>query len=79
MSDMKNKVDYLSQFSGCKRNEALKNALDIRKFEIEMYWKRATYFWAFITLAFTAYFAVLINGEKLIGVQEDLLLLSSGV
>jgi magnesium-transporting ATPase (P-type) len=32
---------------------------DIRKFEIELYWKRATYFWALIAVAFAGYFAVL--------------------
>ncbi len=39
--------------------EALKQALDTRKFEIELYWKRTTYFWAFIVSIFIAYFAVL--------------------
>ncbi|MGY3893291.1 RipA family octameric membrane protein [Aeromonas enterica] len=33
-------------------------AADIRKFEIDMYWKRATYFWALIAVAFAAFFAV---------------------
>jgi hypothetical protein len=33
-------------------------ALDIRKFEIELYWKRATYFWTFIGATFAAYGAV---------------------
>lgn len=37
---------------------ALKTALDIRKFEIEMYWKRATYFWAFIAAVFAGFFWV---------------------
>jgi hypothetical protein len=32
---------------------------DIRKFEIELYWKRATYFWALITVAFAGYFSIL--------------------
>ena len=31
-------------------------ALDIRKFEIDLYWKRAAYFWTFIAAAFGAYF-----------------------
>ena len=31
--------------------EALKQAYEIRKFEIELYWKRATYFWTFIGAA----------------------------
>ena len=34
---------------------ALALALDIRKFEIDLYWKRATYFWAFIATAFAGY------------------------
>jgi hypothetical protein len=32
---------------------ARKLAHDIRQFEIELYWKRATYFWAFQLIAFT--------------------------
>lgn len=39
--------------------ERYKTVMDIRKFEIEMYWKRATYFWAFIVLAFGSYGAIL--------------------
>lgn len=38
---------------------ALASALDIRKFEIDLYWKRATYFWALIAVAFAGYFAIL--------------------
>lgn len=38
-----------------RAGRALEHALDIRKFEIELYWKRATYFWAFIAAAFAAY------------------------
>src|SRR5258708_36720775 len=40
------------------REEALKHALDIRKFEIELYWKRATYFWTLIAASFAGYFAL---------------------
>ena len=43
--------------------DRVKNALDkaweIRNFEIELYWKRATYFWAFIATIFIGFFAVL--------------------
>lgn len=42
-----------------KAAKALATALDIRKFEIDLYWKRATYFWAFIAATFTAYFLLL--------------------
>lgn len=39
--------------------EAFKQVSDIRKFEIELYWKRATYFWALIAVAFAGYFSIL--------------------
>lgn len=38
-----------------RRDRALECALDIRKFEIDLYWKRAGYFWAFIGASFAAY------------------------
>jgi hypothetical protein len=40
------------------REKALKHALDIRKFEIDLYWKRATYFWTLIAASFAGYFAL---------------------
>lgn len=58
--------EYLKLFSDDKPSEtekkhssALKEALDIRKFEIDLYWKRTGFFWAFITVVYTALFAVL--------------------
>ncbi|PWJ61965.1 hypothetical protein SAMN05720473_11342 [Fibrobacter sp. UWB15] len=48
----------ISDTSKSKKEKALEMALDTRKFEIELYWKRATYFWAFIALAFTSFFLV---------------------
>lgn len=33
-------------------------ALDIRKFEIQLYWHRTAYFWALIAAAFAGYFVV---------------------
>ena len=62
--DGKMDVDaYLRQFegkydSGSKQAKALELALDIRKFEIDLYWKRAAYFWTFIAAAFAGYAAV---------------------
>jgi hypothetical protein len=41
-----------------KKGEALKYALEIRSFEIDLYWKRATYFWAFIGATLAGYGAV---------------------
>ncbi|MBV6846165.1 hypothetical protein KWH29_12520 [Xanthomonas campestris pv. paulliniae] len=47
---------YESKFpSGPLREKALAQALDIRKFEIEMYWKRASYFWTLIAVCFAGY------------------------
>lgn len=37
---------------------AYEKAWDARKFEIELYWKRAAYFWAFIATTFVGYFAL---------------------
>lgn len=47
-----------------KAKAALDLALDIRKFEIGLYWQRAAYFWALIAVAFAGYFAIL-GAEKL--------------
>lgn len=52
---IKSKEEYDQLFPSDVRKEALKNILDIRKFEIELYWKRATYFWAFIGATFAGY------------------------
>ena len=60
------KEAYLSLFpddkasnSERKRFQALKEAQEIRKFEINLYWKRTGFFWAFITIIYTAFFHVL--------------------
>jgi hypothetical protein len=38
--------------------KALEHALDIRKFEIDLYWKRATYFWTFIAATLAGFVAI---------------------
>ena len=57
--------DYRAQFT--KGNsvsdesinaKALEHALDIRKFEIDLYWKRATYFWTFIAATLAGFVAI---------------------
>ena len=50
-----------------KLEKILENAYDIRKFELDLYWKRATYFWGFLVAAYTALF-VLID-KKLVEYQ----------
>lgn len=49
--------EYKTAFKG-KEPEALKQALDIRKFEIELYWKRAAYFWTFIGATMAGFLAI---------------------
>lgn len=58
MSEDYSQEQYKAEFDASKRQKALEHALDIRKFEIELYWKRATYFWAFIAATFAGYGAV---------------------
>ena len=55
-----NELDYEEAFlsNSCKRDKALTYALEIRKFEIELYWKRATYFWTFIGASLVAFIAI---------------------
>ncbi|WOE68259.1 hypothetical protein RY972_09540 [Aeromonas allosaccharophila] len=50
-------------------------AADIRKFEIDMYWKRATYFWALIAVAFAAFFAI--SSAEHLSTQDKNLYLSA--
>jgi hypothetical protein len=57
MQNFATKADYEAVF-GPVRAEALRTAHDIRKFEIELYWKRATYFWTIIGVAFAGFFAL---------------------
>lgn len=58
-------AEYNKEFEGdgqavpdSVRVRALDRALDIRKFEIDLYWKRATYFWAFLAVTLAGYFTL---------------------
>ena len=48
-----------------KQEKAYETAADIRKFEIDKYWSRTGYFWAFIVSIYGAYFAVLTKMYKI--------------
>lgn len=54
---------YKNEFSGSKREKALERAWKNRDFEIELYWKRATYFWTFLVATFAGYFVVISREE----------------
>lgn len=60
--DVLSQNNTLNKKSLCKIKEAYNRSHDIRKFEIDLYWKRATYFWAFIT-TITAIFGLCIKDK----------------
>ena len=69
MSDYKavfsdNKTNVASEEKS-KQEKAYERAADIRKFEIDKYWSRTGYFWAFIVSIYGAYFAVLTTMYKI--------------
>lgn len=57
---------YKEDFNQEVANNALKQALDIRKFEIELYWKRTAYFWSLLAAAFAGYFALANQHQKVL-------------
>ena len=64
--------------TGCEPAKALEFAEGIRKFEIELYWKRSAYFWTFIALAFTGYGALQLHNESNVTNDLDFLLANIG-
>jgi hypothetical protein len=61
MSGCISESEYLEAFPLEKRARALDRAMDIRKFEIDLYWKRARYFWTFIGASLAGYAAVQVS------------------
>ena len=56
--------------------KALEIALDTRKFEIELYWKRTGYFVLFISAVFIGYYKIIQTKDSIIGIyQKEWLLL----
>jgi hypothetical protein len=56
--------EALNNQTSDKLKSAFQTALDTRKFEIELYWKRTTYFWAFIAFFFTMY-VITLNSDNI--------------
>jgi len=54
--------DYRERFEDSKVKDAYEKAWASKNFEIENYWKRANYFWAFQVASFAGYFAVFNSG-----------------
>jgi len=59
MDEEEYKKIFLEGKSDAQIETTYKKAWETRNFEIDLYWKRATYFWAFQIASFAAYFAVL--------------------
>jgi hypothetical protein len=81
-SDSDPQARYRNTFSpapkqGTTGAVALEFALDVRKFEIELYWKRATYFWAFTGAALVGYLTILTGKDVVIETRPNALLLVS--
>jgi hypothetical protein len=75
-----NRKEYEEAFGNSSpddKRKALDIALEIRKFEIEHYWKRATYFWAFIATALAGYVTVLASKDIPPRQKADALLAAS--
>lgn len=65
-----------------KLNEAkLQKAYYFRDFEIEMYWKRAQYFWSFLAVIYAGYFLLLTTNDNAdnISIELKLLICSIGI
>lgn len=60
-----------------KIEKAYKEASEVRKFEIELYWERTKYFWAFITTIYVAYYNVFLNIYKQTNGKLPLLVLAA--
>lgn len=58
------KLSYNSYGNKKTKKAALKQALKTREFEIELYWKRTAYFWAFIISIYVAYYNVFMIDES---------------
>lgn len=58
-NNMLQKTDYINNLTKGDKNNLrylYETARDVRKFEIELYWKRAAYFWAFVSVLFIGYY-----------------------
>jgi len=64
---------YQAAFSAKAAEKALAVALDVRKFEIDLYWKRAAYFWVFTGAALAGHLAALTEKDHHVRAQAMLL------
>lgn len=76
-NETSNDPTYLSknhrklEFPKHEIEKALENAIKNREFEIQMYWKRATYFWLFVSALWVALGKLLYDWHFLDGSQQN--------
>lgn len=58
---------------------AFEKAHDIRKFEIELYWKRTAYFWTLIAATFAGYFILLTSDSEKLAYKDIYLTIISSM
>ncbi len=70
-------IDKLKESNPDKNEwkELLKTAMETRKFEIELYWKRANYFWLFVAAFFVAYYQTIPSESKHTEVENTLFII----
>ena len=70
---------YISLFDNYDGNkqEVFKQILDIRKFEIELYWKRTSFFWTIIGSIIAGYFLVFSKSDNSLNSLKILFSLSN--
>lgn len=65
------KKEYIKEYNKGKLEEAFKIALETRKFEIELYWKRTGYFVLFIGAVFIGYYTILTSDKDKIKIEKE--------
>jgi len=65
------KEDYIKEYKKEKLEKALEIALDTRKFEIGLYWKRTGYFVLFIGAVFIGYYTILTSDKDKIKIEKE--------
>jgi hypothetical protein len=78
MEDLKKQYFQALGFSedASKREKALNRAYELRTFEIEHYWKRATYFWGFQIAIFAAFGLIWKESNKELNTEWSLITLA---
>ncbi|WP_375457957.1 hypothetical protein [uncultured Enterovirga sp.] len=58
--------DHPDKIERFRQEKLLDIAGDVRKFEIELFWKRSTFFWTFIAASFVAYATLKDHDQRLL-------------